>query len=83
MNDFFDSSAKKNYLMPITQLLIFNRNRDSYQPFDSNFVELGNFQENLTNVKMIREEILKEKLMAVARLVRNQRTLSFWKCRKD
>jgi len=69
--------------MPISQLLIFNRNRDSYQPFDSNFTELGNFQENLTNVKKMRAEILKEMLIAIARLVRNPRTLSFEEYRKD
>ena len=69
--------------MPISQLLIFNRNHGSYQPFDRNFVELGNFQENLTNVKMMREEILTEKLMAVARHARSQRTLSFEEYRKD
>ena len=69
--------------MPITQLLIFNRNRDSYQPFDSNFAELGNFQENLTNVKSMGEEILKEKFIAVARHEHSQRTLSFEEYRKD
>ena len=69
--------------MPISQLLIFNRNRDSYQPFDSNFTELGNFQENLTNVKKMRAEISMEMLIAIARLVRNQRTLSCQQYRQD